>query len=65
MEADTDQARYADIVDVIERLVTDDAFPVRSIDRLTIHFHGSGEVTWRARPAGEDAELGGYLGARD
>jgi len=64
LETDTDQGRFADIVDVIERLVTDEAFPIAPIDRLTIHFHASGEATWRARVAETGAEEGGYLSAR-
>lgn len=60
---DAPQDRFADPWEVLERLLHDDDFPRGDVERIELHFQGSGEVTWRAWEPRQDEPIGGYLPA--
>jgi hypothetical protein len=56
---DTDQDRYPDMREVVQRVTKESSFPEGDIDRIEVTALSNGEATWRVWPAKSDEPVGG------
>jgi hypothetical protein len=55
--------RYAEIIEVVARVLEEKSFPQYPVERLEVTCLASGEATWRAWPAKAEESEGGYYPA--
>jgi hypothetical protein len=58
---DTDQDRFPEPREVLDRVVNDEGFPEGPFERLEIWAMASGECTWRVWAPREDEPVGGAI----
>lgn len=55
--------RFLEARDAVDRVVNEDDFPAGPFERLEIHAHGSGDVTWRVWTPRAEEPVGGFVAA--